>query len=184
MSYALLGFALMLAGALLIHIYRVFALLMPIGILVFFLPNLIALWTRIQLGRAFRRQLTRALRSSPKQTLALRNELGGDEAQAVWLDPPHGTLGFLPGDSVGDSRPEDIAALRSVRVLYLEETQAVSFHEGRIRIPPRYAIAFTFADGHHFELITMKRRRIRQWIESLRPYVGDKLDTQALDKAI
>ena len=46
LSYALLAFGMMLAGALLVSIHKAFALLLPMGILVFFLPNLLGLWAR------------------------------------------------------------------------------------------------------------------------------------------
>jgi len=178
----LLALALILAGALLVHVHKVFALLLPIGVLVFFLPNLIGLWARIQLGRAFRQRLTTIRRSNPERAIVLQNELGGSEARAVWLDPPHGKLGFISSDSGGrDSLPENMGALRSIRAVYAEETHAISFHQGRIRIPPRYVMIFEFENGNRFELITMRKRRMREWIESLRPHMDDKLDTRAMN---
>jgi len=182
LSYALLALAVMLAGALLVGVDKAFALLLPIGVLVFFLPNLAGLWARFRLGREFRRRLTTALGNNFEQALVLQNELGGNEARAVWFDPSHGRLGFLSSDR--DSLLENIAALRGVRAVYVGETHAISFHQGQMRIPPRYLMIFEFENGHLFELVTRKRSRMHQWVESLRPHMGDRLDTRAIDKTI
>ncbi|HEY3326357.1 MAG TPA: hypothetical protein VGK14_04235 [Novimethylophilus sp.] len=182
MSYALLAFMIILASALLVTVHKAFALLLPIGVLVFFLPNLMGLWTRLQAGHLVGQQLVMVRQGNPNSAVVLKNEHGGIDAQAVWLDPPQGKLGFISGNK--DSLTNAMEMLRSVRAVFAEETYAVSFHEGRIRIPPRYILVFEFESGEPFQLVTMKRRRMLQWVKALHPHVADRLDTRILDERI
>ena len=180
LSYALIAFVVIMAGALLVNIHKAFALLLPMGVLVFFLPNLMGVWAWLQAGRWFRQQLAMIRQGNPGSAVVLKNELSGIDARAVWLDPSHGKLGFISGDR--DSLLQSMEALRSVRAVFAEETHAISFHEGRVRIPPRYVMVFEFENGDPFELVTMKGRRMRRWVEALRPHVADRLDTRKLDR--
>ncbi|MDE2088931.1 MAG: hypothetical protein KGJ12_02805 [Gammaproteobacteria bacterium] len=65
--------------------------------------------------------------------------------------------------------------------MFAEEGYATSFHKGRVRIPARYIFRFEFEGDDAFVLVTMRRKRMRGWIEALRPHVGDRLDTRALE---
>jgi hypothetical protein len=149
LSYAILAFVIILASALLVTVHKAFALLLPIGVLVFFLPNLIGLWGRLLAGHWVRQQLAMVRQGNSDSAVVLKNELGGIDAQAVWLDPSQGKLGFITGDK--DSLLNTMKMLRSVRTVFAEETYATSFHEGRVRIPPRYVLVFEFESGDTFE---------------------------------
>ncbi len=179
LSYALIAFVVMIAGAILVPVHKDFALLLPIGILVFFMPNLIGLWARMQARGRYHRQLAAVRQDWSKSVVVLRNEFGGFEAQTAWLDLSQKTLGFLSGDK--GSQVSSLATLRSVRAVGAEESQATSFHQGRVRVPARYILRFEFEGDDAFALVTMKLKRMRSWVEALRLHVGDRLDTRPLD---
>jgi hypothetical protein len=179
LSYGLLAFVLILASVLLLPVHKVFALLLPIAILVFFLPNLIGLSASLDSKQWVRQQLAMCQQGNSDSTIVLKNELGGIDAQAVWLDLLQGQLGLISGKK--DSQTHSLKMLRSVRAVFAEEAYATSFHEGRIRIPPRFILVFELECGDTFDLVTKKRRRMDQWVETLRPHVADRLDTQMLD---
>lgn len=176
LSYALLAFVLLVASALLVKVHKAFALLMPIGILVFFLPNLMALFAWGQAGRRFRKRLAVLQSGKPQTVVVLKNEFGGIEAQAVWLDPSGRELGLISNNDDGSVRTWD--ALTGVRAVYAEKTYAVSFHEGKVRIPARYVLVFEFKDARPIELITRKRRVMNGWIEVLTPHFGDQISNR------
>lgn len=106
--------------------------------------------------------------------------MGGVEAQAVWIDVAHGKLGFVAGD--GDSAVKTLSALRRVHPIGAEAAYASSFHRGRVRIPPRYGLAFEFEDGAALELWTFKQRRVRAWCTALCQSLVEPLDVSVLSE--
>ena len=107
LEFALLAFGLVLAGALLTPLHKAFALLLPLGVLVFFLPNLIALANRVRAVILFRRQLATARAGLPASCLMLRNEFHGLDAQALVLDTAGGTLCFVAQPAA--QRPQGVS---------------------------------------------------------------------------
>ena len=172
LSFALLAVLIIIVGSLLVQVHKAFALLIPIGILVFFLPNLIAIFSWLQAGWQFRKNLSELKAGKSESVVVLKNEFGGLNSQAFWLDPSCRELGVISDDD-GSVRTWD--TLNGVRAILAEESYAVSFHEGRIRIPQRYVLIFEFNDARPIELVTRKRRLINKWIEELRPHLGAKL---------
>ena len=182
LSYALLAFGMMLAGALLVSIHKAFALLLPMGILVFFLPNLLGLWARLQAAQSFHHQLATVHLSRPSLAFILKNEGGGLEAQAIWLDASKRAIGLVSGDGV--SRFNDLAKLTGVRGVFSGEEQAVSFHRGTVHIPARYTLEFEFNGESPFHLVTMKRKRMRKWLETLSMHMEGLLALSSLEGKI
>jgi hypothetical protein len=173
LQYYLLAFLIIVASAALVNVNKWFALLFPIGILVFLLPNLIAIFSWLQAGWLFRKNLSELKAGKSASVVVLKNEFGGLNSQAFWLDPSCRELGVISENDDGSARTLD--TLNGVRAILAEESYAVSFHEGRIRIPQRYVLIFEFKDARQIELVTRKRRLINKWIEELRPYLGSRL---------
>jgi hypothetical protein len=171
---ALLGFACVIAGAFLVKFHKAFALLLPVGVLVFFLPNLLSLAARLRICRIFRKELAAIREQGRDEVIVLRNRLRSLDAQAVWLDPQAGEIGFVAADM--QTRIEPLETLQTVQAVYVEKSSAVSFHKGTIRIPPRFILAFSFANGFSFKFVTLRKRVMTGWIESLRPYLGERLE--------
>jgi hypothetical protein len=173
LGYVLLAFLLLVAGALLVKVHEVFALLLPIGVLVFFLPNLMALFAWWQAGRRFRKRLAETQGGKRQSVVVLKNESGGIDAQAVWLDTSCRELGLISDNDDGSVRTWD--TLNSVRAVYAEKSYAHSFHEGKVRIPARYVLIFEFKDARPIELTTRRRRVMDRWLEVLHPHFGEQL---------
>ena len=169
---ALLAFAIAFVGALLIRFHHAFALLFPVAVIVFFLPNIMGLIARLRLGRLFRVNLA-AARSAHPGAVELRNGLRGLEAQAllldaqgreavfVWAEEPTRTVSW---DEVGAVRPESVG-----------EGRAVSFHRGAVRIPPHYQLVFAIREGDVLRLVTLKRKMMARWLDAVRPVFGERL---------
>ncbi len=174
LGYALIAFLLLIASALLVNVHKAFALLLPTGILVFFLPNLMTLFAWGQAGRQFRNRLAVIRKGKPQSVVVLKNEFGGVNAQAVWLDPSSRELGLISDNDDGTVRTWDM--LNGVRAIYAEETYAQSFHEGKVRIPARHVLIFEFKDARPIELVTRKRRVMEGWLNTLQPHFGNQLD--------
>jgi hypothetical protein len=170
---ALLGFACIIAGAVLVRFHRAFALLLPIGLVVFFLPNLMALAERLRIRRRLRRELAAARERGRDGVIVLKNRLRGFDAQALWLHTRAREIGFIAADE--QTRIVTWEAVQRVQAVFVEESSAMSFHKGKIRIPPRYLLAFSCADGFSFEFVTLRRRVMTDWIEALRPHLGERL---------
>lgn len=177
LGYALLAFAIAITGSLLVSVHKAFGLLLPVAVLVFFLPNLMGLWARLQATIQFRRQLAQARHSFSKSTILLKNGQGNINAQAVWLDPERNEFGFISGDH--DLIVKAFDGLQKVRIVYNEAACATSFHQGRVRIPPRYALVFEFGDGTSHDFITLKQRRLHKWLAKLEQVVGARLQSEA-----
>ena len=180
LGYALIASVVILASALLVKVHRDFVLLFPVGVLIFFMPNLMELRVRWQLGRKFRQQISLICQDNPEQVTVLKNELGGIESQAVWIDRSRGRLGFISADKEMLSKGWE--SLSGVRAMFANETYAISFHKGHVRIPSRYFLIFEFASGDPFELVTMRLRQMRKWIEVLRSQGDVQIDTVDLDE--
>lgn len=180
LGYILLGFGVVLAAALLASVHKAFAWLLPVGILIFLWPSLVGLWAHWRARFGLERPLTQARRDGSGTIVVLRNRHGGVEAQAVWIDVAHGELGFVSGD--GDSAVKALSALRRVHPISAEATYASSFHRGRVRIPPRYGLAFEFEDGTALELWTFKQRRVKAWCTALRQPLAKPLEVSVLSE--
>jgi hypothetical protein len=177
LGYALIAFVLCIAGAILIPVHQVFALLIPVGVLVFFTPNLMALYGWLNAGRRMRERLA-ARRGANPNVVVLKNEFGGFNAQAVWFAPSSRQLGLISENDDGSVRSWD--ALVRIRAVYAEETYAVSFHQGKIRIPARYVLVFEFTDARPIELVTRKRRLIDEWIATVQERGPGKVETDKM----
>ncbi len=165
LEFALIAFVLMIAGALLTRVHQAFAVLVPIGILVFFTPNLMGLFEWLRGGKQFRARLAALQSGSLPSVAVLKNEFGGFSAQAVWFDSAARTLGSISDGDEGPARAWD--TLSRVRAVFAEETYAHSFHKGKIRIPARYVLVFEFQDAAKIELVTRKRRLMEEWVALL-----------------
>lgn len=179
LSYALLAFVIALIGVLLVPVHKAFALLVPVGVLVFFWPNLMMLTQWCCAAWHFARQLA-ALRGGPhKSAVILTNEFHGFRAQALWLDPASRELGLVPSE--GKLPVQTLDTLQKVRGAFVEESDAVSFHEGQIRIPACFILAFEFNDGSALKVITRKQRRFAHWVAAVHPHVGELLVLDGID---
>ena len=172
LEYALLASAIAFAGAVLIRIHHAFALLLPVAVLVFFLPNLMGLAARLRAGRSFRGEVAAALKANPG-AVVLKNGLAGFDAQALLLDGRRREAAFVTAEEGTRTVSwDEVGAVRAVRA---GESSAVSFHRGTVRIPPRYMLVFEFGEGEVFRLVTLKRKVMTAWLDGVRPVFGDRL---------
>lgn len=176
LSYILLAFGLAFVGSLLVSVHKAFALLLPVAALVLFIPNLIGIWSRLQVRYRYHRQLVLARRHFSDSTILLRSGHGDIAAQAAWLDPERNEFGFISGGK--DVIVKELSSVQMIRVVFVEASYAKSFHDGQVRMPPRYGLVFEFLDGKALEIVTLKRRRLRAWITALKLGMSERLDLQ------
>jgi hypothetical protein len=162
LEFALLAFALLIAGVFLIKVHELFILLVPAAALVFFLPNLMGFFGSQGAGKRFKERLAALPGVNAQSVTVLRNEFGGAEAQAVWFDAAARTLGLIY--EYGDESVRSWDALERVRAIHVEQTYATSFHRGKIKIPARYVLIFEFNGAVKIELVTRKKRVMDEWI--------------------
>ncbi len=176
LEYSLLAFGIAVTGALLTRVHKAFALLIPLGVVVFFMPNVLELIARLRIRGRFRRELAAAGDRGHDDVVVLRNGLHEFDAQALLLDTRSRDIILV----ISDREPLTNAweALSAVRALMVGESRAVSFHKGEIRIPPRYILVFEFHEGNPFQLVTLKRSIMNKWIETVRQYFGERLNVE------
>jgi hypothetical protein len=178
LDYALLAVALMVAGAVLVPVHKAFALLLAAGVVVFFLPNLLALRARLSAAQSIRRQLKELTRADSRSAVVLHSGTSRLGVQAVYIDPAHDQVVCVAGDQ--DPTTRNLATLRRVNAEYVPATYGTSFPRGQVRIRARYVLRFEFDQGNPFELVATKPRKMREWLETLRPLVAERLDERAL----
>jgi hypothetical protein len=178
LEFALLAAVFLVAGALLAGIHPGFGLLVPIGIVIFFMPNILSGVASWQDRRSFRKQLASVQNADRTPPVVLRNEFRWSKAQGLWLDSARGELGLLNAADGPSTRTLD--ALRSVRAVFAEAAQVRTFHR-QYRVPARYVLVFEFENQPSLELVTYKKRVAVQWIETLRPHLGNRLNTEGLE---
>lgn len=181
LDYALIALALAIVGLLLLPVHKAFGLLVPAAIVVFFIPNLAALGASMTMSWRFTRAWSAVRNGRLPPAVMLRNEFFGINAQALWFDPATYRLGVVSATDGDLSQPLD--RLERVRVSFLEESHARSFHQGDVRIPARYLLAFEFTGGQVLGIVTRRRRSVDRWIEALHPHVGALLDLTAISAA-
>lgn len=180
LEFGIVAVVIVIAGALLAGVHPIFGWLMPVGIVVFFTPNILALWRWLQAEVRLRAEIKRIKQENPGSILLLKNELWGTNAGAVWLDGSS-RLNYVSGGENPVMRP--LESLVSVRAVFAEKSHAHSFHSGEITIPERYCLVFEFAQDSKWELVTLKRRVMDRWITMLRPRIEGRLNVSSLPGA-
>jgi hypothetical protein len=125
LEFELLALAFLVAGALLAGIHPAFGLLMPVGVLIFFVPNILSGVASLQDRRSFRRQLASVRNAERPPLMLLRNEFSWSKAQGIWIDHARSTLGLLNAADGPSTRTLD--ALRSAMTF-----RSTHYRQGRL----------------------------------------------------